>query len=482
MRAALAIGLVAAAACVDERARPGAACPTWEGEIAAALAPCATCHGGATPAGDYPLTSYLGVLGGGADAEANAIAGEASSRLLAVLDPATAVGPHAGQAALRTLLSQWVIDCELAYLDSPIHARGVLDPTSAGFHGRDVERAGWDLDACGRCHGPGFEGTAAAPTCTSCHAQGPDACDTCHEATPTTGAHPAHVGAGSAGLACAACHAMPTTWRDDGHVRRGGAADPPPAEVIMGGVAAITVEPAEREGPPSFEGGTCRNVYCHGDVLGASGGTARRPSWASDPPGPAPCGSCHGAPPPSHASSTCATCHPSGAAHLDGATQLGHGLDGCSACHGSAASPAPPTDLSGAVFTSARGVGAHQAHLRGLHGLALPIACATCHVVPVTIDAPGHLDADGVAEVTATLGWDGTTCTTSWCHRDARPRWTVEGDAACGTCHGIPPTSPPHTAAMTLTDCAACHPSTMSTTGQLLVGAGQHLDGEIDAP
>lgn len=223
-------------------------------------------------------------------------------------------------------------------------------------------------------------------------------------------------------------------------------------------------------------------MYCHGDVLGASGGTARRPSWASDPPGPAPCGSCHGAPPPSHASSTCATCHPSGAAHLDGATQLGHGLDGCSACHGSAASPAPPTDLSGAVFTSARGVGAHQAHLRGLHGLALPIACATCHVVPVTIDAPGHLDADGVAEVTATLGWDGTTCTTSWCHRDARPRWTVEGDAACGTCHGIPPTSPPHTAAMTLTDCAACHPSTMSTTGQLLVGAGQHLDGEIDAP
>ena len=106
MRTALALGLVVAAACVDDRARPGAACPSWEAEIETALAPCAACHGGAAPAGGYALTSYLGALGGGGDAEANAIAGDAGSRLLAVLDPATAEGPHAGQAALRALLQR----------------------------------------------------------------------------------------------------------------------------------------------------------------------------------------------------------------------------------------------------------------------------------------------------------------------------------------------------------------------------------------
>ncbi len=251
----------------------------------------------------------------------------------------------------------------------------------------------------------------------------------------------------------------------------------------MTGLAAVTIEPADRAGPPSYEAGTCRNVYCHGDVLGASGGSARQPSWASDPPGPAACGSCHGEPPPSHADASCTTCHPSGPAHLDGVIDIGTGGSGCSACHGGPTSSAPPRDLAGNTFTTAIGVGAHQAHLRAPSGLSAPVACSACHVVPAEITSPGHIDSAGPAEVVASLGWDraSATCATAWCHGPAQPRWTETGGAACGTCHGAPPATASHTAGMALTACAQCHPMTMDAIGRFIPG-GAHLDGDVDAP
>ena len=477
------------AACSEPRPSGPGACPSWQREVAAALAPCAECHGGATPAVGYDLTTYLGALGPGSDDTANAIAGDASSRLLSAIDPAApaAGAAHAGQGALHALLARWALDCELTYLDSSIHPAGVLDPASAGFHGIELRDRGWDLGLCAGCHGADFGGGAADASCTSCHARGPDACDTCHDGVPTTGAHGAHVGVGSAGLACVTCHRVPQSWDDEGHIRRAGAGDPPPAEVEMTGLAELTVDAADRAGPPVFEAGTCRNVYCHGDVLGAAGGAARQPSWASDPPGPASCASCHGAPPPSHADDHCSVCHPSGAAagaaHLDGVTDVGTGGSGCSACHGGADSPAPPRDLSGNVFTTAIGVGAHQAHLRAPAGLSAPIACGSCHQVPVVVTSAGHLDGVGPAEVNAALGWDRGpgTCATAWCHGTAQPRWTFPGEAACGTCHAVPPSGAPHTAAMALTDCATCHPATMDAIGRFIPG-GAHLDGDVDAP
>lgn len=396
---------------------------------------------------------------------------------------------------MRALLAMLIVtaacEVERERPDDPcpgasVHGCGILDETSAEFHGREVERLGWDLGICADCHGGDFGGGAAGKACTTCHEDGPDACDTCHEAVPTTGAHTAHVGGDSAGLACAACHQVPARWDDEGHVRRAGRADPAPVEVIMEGLAAVTVVPADRAGPPQFEAGTCRNVYCHGDVLGDAGAATPEPSWTADPPGPAPCGSCHGAPPPSHAVADCATCHPGAGegAHLDGVTDVGRAPGGCSGCHGTADSPAPPRDLAGNVFTSAIGVGAHQAHLRGTSGIAAPVACGACHTVPAEVTSPGHLDGVGPAEVVAALGWDrGTaTCASAWCHGDAAPRWTVAGDAACGTCHGVPPAGAPHTPAMTLADCHGCHPSTIDTLGGLIGGPGStHIDGVIDA-
>ncbi len=484
MRLPLAIATVLVAGCTEPRTREDA-CPTWQGEVAAALEPCAACHGGAAPAGGYDLTSYLGTLGPGSDDVANAIAGDVSSRLLTAIDPAR-VAPgdtaHAGYGALHALLVRWA-SCDLAYLDSAIHPRGVLDPASGGFHGAELAARGWDLTLCMQCHGTDFAGGPSDVSCTTCHTRGPDACDTCHEEVPTTGAHPAHVGDGSANVGCETCHRVPARWDDEGHVRRAGGGDPAPAEVEMTGLAAVTIEPADRAGPPSYEAGTCRNVYCHGDVLGASGGSARQPSWASDPPGPAACGSCHGEPPPSHADASCTTCHPSGPAHLDGVIDIGTGGSGCSACHGGPTSSAPPRDLAGNTFTTAIGVGAHQAHLRAPSGLSAPVACSACHVVPAEITSPGHIDSAGPAEVVASLGWDraSATCATAWCHGPAQPRWTETGGAACGTCHGAPPATASHTAGMALTACAQCHPMTMDAIGRFIPG-GAHLDGDVDAP
>ncbi|MEJ7601818.1 MAG: CxxxxCH/CxxCH domain-containing protein [Kofleriaceae bacterium] len=360
-----------------------------------------------------------------------------------------------------------------------VHPIGILDSTSESFHGRELARRGWDLGLCASCHGEAFDGGAAKVSCKTCHDDGPDACATCHRDGPTTGAHASHRGAL---VACAECHTVPARWDDPGHVRTSGAADPPPAEVVLGARAAQTLDPVDRAGAPSFADGTCSNVYCHGDVLHAGGGLMTDPRW-DDPAPSGTCGRCHGAPPPSHVQDRCASCHPA-ELHLDGAIQVGR-TPGCDGCHGDATSPAPPIDLSGNTFTTAIGVGAHRAHLEAPARLRGPIACETCHLVPAQVFATGHLDTALPAEVTAGLGWDQTTgtCTTAGCHGPARPVWTEQGGAFCGSCHGIPPVS--H-APGPLTGCATCHPRAIDSTGTIILTPGptgptsEHLDGDVD--
>lgn len=364
-----------------------------------------------------------------------------------------------------------------------IHPPGIQDLASEEFHGRELARRGWDLELCASCHGADFTGGAAQVSCTTCHEGGPTTCATCHGSDgPTTGAHATHR---AAALACAECHAVPERWDAEGHVRRGGESDPPPAEVTFGARANLTLDVADRAGPAEFAGGRCANVYCHGDVLAAGGGSTPRPRWDDAPVGG--CEGCHGAPPPSHAQDRCETCHPATAPHIDGAIQIGR-TAGCDGCHGRAGDAAPPFDLEGNEFTTALGVGAHQAHLIGPSLLRGAIACATCHLVPAATAAPGHLDSPLPAEVRASLGWDrgAGTCATAWCHGPATPRWTVTGDASCGTCHGVPPATPSHTPGMPLASCATCHPRSLDSFGNFLFTQGpdgpvsEHIDGDVD--
>ena len=360
-----------------------------------------------------------------------------------------------------------------------IHPAGILDPASSDFHGALLKRENWSFSLCASCHGADFRGGASGVSCVSCHNEGPTACVTCHQGGPTSNAHSIHAGKH---VACAECHVVPTNWDDDGHIVHDGVAITTPPKVTFGATAALTIVPADRSGPPTWDGATCSNVYCHGAVLGNAGGTAHAPRW-DDPTPAGACDRCHGNPPPSHARTDCTSCHPASAPHIDGIVQVGREA-GCSGCHGSASSPAPPTDLAGNTFTTAIGVGAHQAHLQGASRLAAPIACATCHLVPTAVNSPGHIDQAGPAVVTASLGWnrDAQTCATAWCHGPARPVWTSTGQVSCGTCHGVPPISAPHTPAMTLTSCATCHPGTVDAFGNIIItnGTSEHINGVVD--
>lgn len=499
------------AACSEERVKPAPAEPcnvSWKGHVADMLAACTSCHGGDAPAAGYDLSSYLGALGGGTDQRPNAIAADPSSRLLTRLgrdDEAGAVqgDPHRVPAETLTALERWIGVCELAALDTPVHEHGVLDPSSAQFHGVTAAALGWDLRICATCHGDDFAGGTSGASCKSCHEDGPTACDTCHSLDaaraprgaqggqrpygvgPVESAHGAHL---RAQMRCSDCHVVPQTWDSPGHIRASAApgpagADPAPAEITFS-------ELARSDGAqPEYVDGACRNVYCHGATLTTAGGRLTNPDWHGQ--GQAACGTCHAAPPASHADDRCPTCHSTAtsrpAPHVDGVLTIG-ATAGCSGCHGDARSPAPPRDLSGATVTTALGVGAHRVHVEGLTLLRGPVPCAACHRVPTAVASAGHIDTAGPAEVEPSLGWDRATetCATAWCHGPARPTWTSRGQVSCGTCHGVPPDDANHDASQTIFTCVSCHPRTVDAFGNILLGpdgtTSEHIDGNVDLP
>jgi predicted CxxxxCH...CXXCH cytochrome family protein len=157
---------------------------------------------------------------------------------------------------------------------------------------------------------------------------------------------------------------------------------------------------------------------------------------------------------------------------------------GCADCHGGAANAAPPSGLGG--IDDGPAVGAHQAHLTGAR-LGRAVACGECHLVPGTVDAPGHIDTPWPAEVQfgalASTGaaptYDRATaaCNNTYCHGAGAPAWTdLDGsEAACGACHAMPP-PPPHPASNT---CEACH-APVAGPNQTLADPSRHLDGTLD--
>jgi len=177
----------------------------------------------------------------------------------------------------------------------------------------------------------------------------------------------------------------------------------------------------------------------------------------------------------------------------DGPVVPDSGLGPCSACHGSATNAAPPLGLAGTSSASERGVGAHQQHLKSSSWHA-PLQCADCHIVPKSVADPGHIDTALPAELTfstlaqsdgAKPSWDGVKCSGVYCHgatlsagTNTAPSWTkVDGSqAACGTCHGLPPGGG-HT---TNTSCAICHGAVVDASKKIIAPA-LHIDGKVSA-
>jgi predicted CxxxxCH...CXXCH cytochrome family protein len=200
-----------------------------------------------------------------------------------------------------------------------VHLTGIIDPTSANFHGNYIKNNQWDMAGCQSCHAEDYSGGYVSPTCLDCHTYvgGPENCTTCHGSatsnappkdingnTATTergvGAHQIHLKGGEVGrnLTCTECHNVPGGVYTPGHVD-----SELPAEVLMNNPRAntITNDPSTSEYDPTlatFEPNpaynsndlTCSNTYCHGYFK--NGNTDNKPAWTD--PSTSQCGSCHG--------------------------------------------------------------------------------------------------------------------------------------------------------------------------------------------
>jgi predicted CxxxxCH...CXXCH cytochrome family protein len=328
-------------------------------------------------------------------------------------------------------------------------------------------------------------------------------------------------GLGGKKLDCSECHVKPVNWDDPGHLTTPDGKAKTMGTVTFAATSLAALPGPGRTGPPTWDGATCSNVYCHGAVSQDPRATHTVPLWTGGHV-EATCGSCHGTPPQSHdtqyaGNNKCINCHqlsisPAGQllqGHVDGVVQVGDNSGTCAACHGSPGNPAPPRDLSGNTATTALGVGAHQAHLKGLHQISAPVACTVCHVVPADLHSPGHVDTLPPAEVVfsglalndgASPVWDRTTatCAGSYCHGGGtamaadtaaalrKPVWTLgTSQAYCGSCHGNPPSTPAH-AGVVYPDCARCHAQTVTPNGGIIVSGppgaqtSAHINGVID--
>lgn len=388
--------------------------------------------------------------------------------------------------------------------------------------------------ACGSCHGlPPAAPHPASTACFNCHGEVVDAqrrivapdlhvngvvelraetCSQCHgreddpappfdtlgntsRAALGVGAHSVHLtgGESSRPVACVECHQVPSSPDDFAH------ADGLPAEVALSGIAEV----GGREPRWERTSQRCVDGWCHSPGPSAKGSSPRWTSAQSSS-----CSGCHGEPPPApHPQMRdCSRCHgqvvapndasiASPARHVDGKIDVDID-EGCSSCHG-AQNPAPPSALSGATATSEPSVGAHQIHLAGTER-SRAVACAECHAVPARVLDPGHVDSFLPAEVAftgpsvafgAAPAYADGKCANTACHGGAfphghasggtltAPRWTiVDGtQAACGTCHALPPPRPhPYYSE----DCGRCHKN-MSPDGSEFVRPDLHVDGVV---
>jgi predicted CxxxxCH...CXXCH cytochrome family protein len=342
-------------------------------------------------------------------------------------------------------------------------------------------------------------------------------------ASPGINAHLAHLRAGPIGgaIACKECHVVPTSpFHATGM----------PVKVLFTGA-----DFAARNGAiPQFDKATisCATNYCHGSTLNA-GGSLLTPTWDGGP-SQAACGTCHAAPPPSHAatSTDCSTCHPqtvkpdgtidvAGGFHVNGsveATGSGHpagwadpaqhgaavnaqGMNGCKTCHG----PALDGGTAGVSCSSCHTAG-WQTNCTFCHGAppashaATSTTCASCHPGTVnadgTINDAGGLHANGTLEVTGgnhPTGWSDPAvhgaevnangmngCKT--CHGPALDGGTAGVSCSschtagwqtnCTFCHSAPPSSGRHSK-HSGRSCGDCHPGYTKTS----VNAATHDDG-----
>ncbi len=355
-----------------------------------------------------------------------------------------------------------------------IHGTGVFNPQNANYHGRVLVDSKGKFDDCKQCHSADFSGGVAKVSCitSGCHPSlNVHQTGITDPQSPNFHAKFIADNFGGQMTTCATCHGA--TY-EGGYVSPSCATCHPTINVHQDGIVNPT--------SPNF----------HGKYI------ATNLAWDMRA-----CGSCHAANYSGGLDApTCLTCHTGS-----------NGPEACNTCHGDFNDPtkiAPPRALNGSTDTNYPGVGAHVSHLYD-NQLGSLIRCSTCHKVPSSVYAEGHLGNDGNAEITfgklsiqgganPSFNFTNYTCSNSYCHgnftfyrdstasinqfvytgatitgNNATVIWNkVDGtQAECGSCHGLPPTG--HLS-FKLTDCYSCHVGVIDENGNI-IDKNKHING-----
>lgn len=333
------------------------------------------------------------------------------------------------------------------------------------------------------CHSNSGPNNSAKTYATPTWGGTPLNCGSCHadmSAVPSTlpnGGHYAHASNANANgpkLACATCHAgyTATTVNTTTHVDQ-------QVELMFAANATTTYSKAS---PMAAGGawGTCSTSVCHGSASGLVWGGTLFKSGSDD----------------------CSTCHASNAAGAITASTPFY-------------STSYPTKVT--ATTDAK-VGTHTSHIAMTGGMANALVCSDCHGT-VTMNSANHITGattfawSPLAQtggLTPTYNPTTGTCANVYCHGAKMPGGDTSGTnrtptwnaaflpasltaAACGTCHGFPPSAATGHPAVTIpagfpttasigTTCS-CH-ANINPAGNsyatMFIDKTQHINGTVE--
>ena len=396
--------------------------------------------------------------------------------------------------ALHALLLAGCSQSPAAKDSGRFHVDGWSDPA---LHGQGAKFQEFE---CTGCHGGGLTGGSVGVSCDTCHASGwRTNCTFCHGGADNgTGAppvdldglstdlsfpeHTAHVTEqGHPAWTCDQCHARPADVLTPGHIFVG---DSTP------GVAEVRFDGGLSADGAYDGGGSCSNLYCHGDGAGGLGSVVSGATLD--------CGSCHGgaADPgglsgahPDHlaAGISCAECHANTASdddtisdpaqHVDGEVDVSL-TSGMSYDSGSCSGTCHGVDHDGSAWSegSFHPAGWDAADQHGPAAKLQEQDCTACHGADLTGGTSGtSCDSCHLS------GWR-TDCT--YCHggtdntTGAPPR-DIDGlDTGLSfTEHSVHVQEGNHAA----WDCAQCHttPTDVLSVGHLFVGDTTPGEAEV---
>ncbi|HTP53083.1 MAG TPA: CxxxxCH/CxxCH domain-containing protein [Anaeromyxobacteraceae bacterium] len=504
--AALSVMAFALAAC-------GTAQPTAGGGGGGSA--CTTCHG------DFSRTANMG----GTDPDLGAAPPAAPAG-----QPSDVIGAHLAHvnpAASGSLRGP--MHCDACHNPVPTDASHATNPPAnivvfgALAFGPSVTTDGTNPNAP-KWNGVHAGSTITNPTCSAvyCHgsfrwfADGADGADIVGNAFTPDWTQ------GASEITCGSCHSLPPT----GHIQNAFIGSAPVSPTVCNGCHPGTVAP---DGTIVVDAVTGLSDHINGAI---DEGAHPDPTWPNPnvhgyaavqaTGGLQSCVKCHTGfdsplAPPADPGNSCNACHGSA---LSGAA-TSNWQQNCVFCHGDKSKlltwtpsdpqyeMAPPVGPLGESSTSTLAVGAHQQHVQagaGFNTLSQPFACSECHPSPIPTDiahvngGPVPVPLTGVIATSGTvLGtWGGPaqpTCSSTYCHgnflggnKTNTPTWIqVDGTyAACGSCHGIPPTEGQHVfhASQPPTglgiDCGSCHTGYSLLTTSPTVNVTLHVNGVFD--